>query len=676
MVLSRRCKEVLCGVTIRLTDLRYSLAILILCSGSVFMTGCNVGVGGVERPLVRHQRIEGEIELVVEDHDDEQKSGEVSRKSDVTLVEKWLRLKTSGDMYHPNFLLFNAALGFGLTRQRLSSDVESDTASGSLNDYDLSAQLFRLKPYPITIYTNKSEDLIARQFLSSLRSQRESSGVSMSILSKEWPMRFQYSTTEAEQDALISRPQDFFIRKDERFRYALDHDFSELSHLSFDFERDKISQKRIGSSRDLQTDRYILSHNLLFGPDAKHRLDSFFTFYENSGDSDLESLRWQERLKLQHTPTFLTNYSFSFADTKQQAAQTEQTRWQAGFEHRLYKSLITRGNVFFSKFELEGQSETDQQGGTLSFNYRKKNPWGILLGSYTASLIKVDTSGSSGTGTVINETHIFRDPDNIILDRRNIDTSTIVVTDNSELITYIRGDDYTIMKVGDRVELDINPFGSGGITNKQRLLIDYNFFVEPERHEDTSRQNIGLRQRFDNGLSLYYRLERQDENIESNVTEITPDEFVTNTLGADFARKGLVLQAEYTDRESTKFPSERTSLSAAYTWRLNVDTTAGVRVAQLWQDFGGLNAHDVELFTIGGTLSSRLTDNYSVSASIDYRDEDDTLFGKTEGFQLDAELRYNYRRLSVSTGVELDLLSRDESETNSSLVYVRVKRFF
>jgi hypothetical protein len=283
----------------------------------------------------------------------------------------------------------------------------------------------------------------------------------------------------------------------------VEHDFTELSHLSFEFERDEISQKRAGSSRDLTTDRYALSHDLLFGKDAKHRLDSFLTFYENSRDSDLESLRWQERLKLQHTPSFLTNYIFSLSDTKQEAARTEQVRWQAGFEHRLYESLITRGSVFFTDFELEGQSETDQRGGMLGFNYRKKNPWGLLLGTYTASLVKLDQSGAGGTGVVVDESHIFLDPDNILLDERNIDTSTIIVTDNTGLITYIEGDDYTILPVGDRTELDINPFGSGGITNGQQLLIDYNFFAEEERQEDTRRQSLGLRQRFDNGLSCH-----------------------------------------------------------------------------------------------------------------------------------------------------------------------------
>jgi hypothetical protein len=101
-----------------------------------------------------------------------------------------------------------------------------------------------------------------------------------------------------------------------------------------------------------------------------------------------------------------------------------------------------------------------------------------------------------------------------------------------------------------------------------------------------------------------------------------------------------------------------------------------LQASQLYQEFGGFNPHDVELFTLGGSIVSRLTDRYRVSAGVDYRDEEDTLFGGTEGFQLNAELRYDYRKFSLRTGIEVDLLERNESETNSTLFYLRVKRFF
>jgi hypothetical protein len=95
-----------------------------------------------------------------------------------------------------------------------------------------------------------------------------------------------------------------------------------------------------------------------------------------------------------------------------------------------------------------------------------------------------------------------------------------------------------------------------------------------------------------------------------------------------------------------------------------------------WLDFGEPDARDVVLFKTGAEVFSRLTDKYGVSARADYRDEDDTRFGATRGFQFNSELQYNVRQLSVVTGVEFNTLSRRSDEIDGSFLYFRLKRFF
>ena len=71
-----------------------------------------------------------------------------------------------------------------------------------------------------------------------------------------------------------------------------------------------------------------------------------------------------------------------------------------------------------------------------------------------------------------------------------------------------------------------------------------------------------------------------------------------------------------------------------------------------------------------------MTDRYAVSARADYRDEDDTRFGATTGFQFNSELQYNVRQLSIITGVEFNTLDRRNDEIDGSFLYFRLKRFF
>jgi hypothetical protein len=665
----------------RTTPARIRWALVFYTLSMVVLAGCSVNVGGKQRPLVKHNRIHGEMELVAEHRTDEQGISGNERKSETTVFEERIRLKTEGDIYHPDLLFYNAVLGLGLAQQDFHTDEESDRRSESLNDYNVFAQLLKEKPYPTTFYASRSEELIARQFLGSLRTERINRGASLSLKSRDWPMTFQYSKGETKQDGLSSIERDFFERDDERFRYSANHNFGEFSHLAFDFDRTLVSQRSIGASIDTDTDRYTISHDLIFGSDEQHRLDSFFNYVDQSGTFNLENKQLNEHLILQHSDDLLTNYELRLTDSKRDIYSSKEIRGQVGFEHRLYESLVTTGNLFASKTDVETinslktDGEIKQQGGALSFNYRKNNPWGTLFSTYTASLTEL--SGTTG-GVVTDEPHTVNDPLPVTLNRTNIDTSSIVVTDSTGLYTYTEGDDYTIEQINDQVQLHIIIPGTSppNISDGQEILVDYKVFIEPDRQEDTFRQNFTIRERLKNGISLYYAHRRQEEDVSSKIIKITPDEYTVNTIGTDYINKGLFLQAEYSKEDSTQIPSISKKIQGSYSWPINSDTNFNITALNQWLHFSEPDKRDVVLFKTGAEIFSRLTNEYSISGRLDYRDEDDTRFGITRGFQIISELKYNFRQLSIFTGVEFNMLDRRSDEINSSYLYLNLKRLF
>ena len=653
-------------------------AAVLCCMSVVFLAGCDVNVGGRQRPLLQHQKIQGEVELVAERRTDEQSTSGSKRESETTVLEERLRLKTDGDIYHPDLLFYNAILGIGLAQQRINLDEESDRHSESLNDYSVFVELLRGKSYPATFYATKSEELISRQFLGALRTERQNRGATLSLRSADWPMTFQYTTSESDQDELTSQSADFFARDDERFRYSASHNFGDLSRVSFDFDRTEVSQRSPGAFVETDTDRYTVLHDLIFGTDEQHRLDSFLNFVDQSGTFNFENLQVEERLKLQHLSSLATNYKLRYADYKRDEVRNKETRGEAGFEHKLYESLVTTANVFTSETDLDTQGDLTQHGGTAALNYRKNNPWGTLFSTYSASLTQSRQSGGTGTGVVIGESHTATELVPVELDRVNIDVSSIQVKTDVGLL-FQEGEDYTITERDGRVWLNIITVGGAippNFTEGQEFFVDYNFFIEPQRQEDTLRQNLTVRERFENGFSVYYAHRRQNEDVSSTVTEITPDEYTINTVGTDYSNKGLFLQAEYSDENSTQIPSTSRKLHGRYSWSVSSDTSASVQVLNHWLDFGAPDERDVVLFKAGTEVFSRLTDKYGVSARADYRDEDDTRFGSTRGFQFSSELQYNVRQLSIVTGVEFNTLERRNDEIDGSFLYFRLKRFF
>lgn len=617
------------------------------------------------------------MEALVEHRTDEQGIGSSRRESETLVFEERVRLKTQGDVYHPDFMNYNVAVGVGLAQQRIDSDTVSGWNDDTLEDYDLFAQFLRAKPLSGTVGASKSQDLIPRRFLGSLRADREREGGSLIFRSPDWPMMFQYSNTDINQDGLNPLAGDFFRRADERFRYSVHHDFSKTSHARFDFDRTDSTQESIGALTDTETDTYTFSHDHGFGGAKQHRLDSFFNFVDQKGSFEFENLRWQERLRLQHSPNLLTRYDVRFTDLRRQTLTSTEIRGQAGLEHRLYESLVTTADAHISKTDFDAQGTLDQVGGIVGLNYRKKNPWGMLLSTYSGSYIASEQVGGGGIGVVIDEPHIATEIIPVQLDRTNIDVSSIRVKDTDGSL-FQEGDDYTITERNGRVLLNITTLGviPPNFTEGQQFFVDYNFFIEPERQADTFRNNFTIRQRFSNGASLYYAHRRQDQSVSSTLVDIMPDQYTINTVAADYTHKGLFLLAEYSKEDSTQVPSISTRLAGRHRWLLGPATSASVGVSNQWLEFGEPDARDVRLLKGDFEIFSRLTNAYSVSVGADYRDEDDTRSGATRGFQLDTELQYRYRQVTARLGAELSFLERRNDETNSVFVYLQLQRRF
>jgi hypothetical protein len=105
-------------------------------------------------------------------------------------------------------------------------------------------------------------------------------------------------------------------------------------------------------------------------------------------------------------------------------------------------------------------------------------------------------------------------------------------------------------------------------------------------------------------------------------------------------------------------------------------TSASVGLMNQWLDFGEPDDREVTLLEASAEVFSRLTDNYSLSASVDYRDEEDTRFGMTKGFQIDSRLEYQYRQFTATIGAEFDFLERRDDRIDSVFLYIRAQRRF
>ncbi|MGE5193878.1 MAG: hypothetical protein ACM3U2_15390 [Deltaproteobacteria bacterium] len=594
------------------------------------------------------------------------------------MFEERLRLATTGDVYHPDFLNYDVMVGAGLAQQNIESDDLSGWSTGQLSEYQVSAQILRTKPYSGLVNASKTQELIPRQFLSPLWVNQQSESAAALLRWESWPMMFQYSRSEIDQEGFQHFAPDFFSRDEQRFRYSVDHDFSRFSHMHFDFDHIEATQETVGAVVDTDTNAYNFLHDFLFGADQQHRLDSLFSYIDQSGSFEYQELRLQERLRLQHTPNFLSRYDLQYDNLERDTLRNQQIRGLAGVEYHLFESLVTNADAFASRTELGPDGNLVQYGGIFALSYSKTNPWGTLFSSYDASFTRSDQTGGAGRAAVVGEAHTATDVAPIALDRTNIDVSTIRVRTAGGLL-FQPGDDYTISQQNGRVFLTTFVVGGAippNFTRGQDFLVDYEFLVDPQRQEDTFLQSFTIREQFKNGVSAYYGLRMQRQDITSNVGAVVADEYLAQTVGLDYTNNGLFLVAEYYIEDSTLIPTISKKLAGRYRWTIGPATTASLGVANQWLDFGEPDARQVRLFETTAEIFSQLTDNWNISSTVNYLNEEDTRFGTTRGFQIDSHLGYQYRQVTATVGAELSFLERRDDRIDSIFFYLRAVRRF
>lgn len=642
--------------------------------------GCAVRVRGRERPLVQGRGIHGELRLSTRQHSEELKSPTGTRENKSSITQEELYVHTEGDVFDPKLMTYAAGVGMGLVQQRYSTDRDSDSSSGNMNSYRLITNFLSGKPYPFSVSLSKEESYLPRRFRSPLHMENTSSGVLARWQNSDWPMTLSWTDNEIRQTADLDDSGFLFGRRSKRFAYSVSHDFSDRSHLDFRFDMDDVVQTGAGHTRKIDSKSYRLNHDYNFGPGDRHSLTSHVSLVDRQSDIDTRTLEWQESLLLRHTDRFSTFYSAHYSESTFESIKSRTIGGVGGFTHRLYDNFTTRLSLFANKTEFGRSSESISRGGDLRFNYYRHNPWGLLTAEYSFRMANRESTGDTGTDIVIDESHTFTDPFPIVLEKRDVLIDTIVVKNADGTEIYTEGDDYTVRRVGDRVELEITTLGVDlpNISDGQELYVDYLYAVESSVTEDLLEHYFRVEQQFNNGFSVYYAHQNRQTEIDfSREAAFNPDEdYRSDTFGAAYRLRNITLTAEHREIESTHNSSESDRITASGHWSLSPTTSIHGQLAQAWIDSTGDRDRQTSLFTARAGVKNRLTRHLTLTADAELRRENSSDIGRTDGLRFDAGLEYHQRDLSIRGGWGYYVLDRRNTETTNSMFFVKLVRRF
>ncbi|MEI8196425.1 MAG: hypothetical protein WCI73_10990, partial [Phycisphaerae bacterium] len=220
----------------------------------------------------------------------------------------------------------------------------------------------------------------------------------------------------------------------------------------------------------------------------------------------------------------------------------------------------------------------------------------------------------------------------------------------------------------------------GNINAGDPVLLDYNLDPLPGYTFATNSFGTGVNYNFTegtlNGLNLFLQYTQQDQSVKSSgPLTILPDNVRDTLGGAEYHFWKLTLHAEEEFHNSTLNPFDATRFFVQYSDRLGDRTTVNISANHTMTHYtadGGQTTYT----NLDGRVEYQITRNLRLLVLARWRNDDDSRFGHTMGFEEQPELRWTYRQTSAYLLVRHSYLTTSGESSEDLLVQAGITRNF
>ena len=589
--------------------------------------------------------------------------------------EETLTLWGDGSIYHPNLITLDPLnVSFGLFQDDIDTNGQSDHQNGTLYSWDVAATGLKKEDFVPTLYSRRTRQLVDRTFGATFDSTITTTGAILDIRNKAIPTRIEVYHSDEEQKALDDSG-DFNLTQDTLVWHS-EHRPSEQQVFTWDYTYSNVDQSTGNITTKFQTNDATLAHSVDFGNKAQHNLTSTLHYFKQSGDIDVEQFSWDELLRLRHTDTFETHYEYTLDKNTYSGVDQTVNRGEAGFTHKLYKSLVTNGDIGYQ--DTSGTNANQLFFTDLTTDYHKTVPMGRLTGGAGIGYAYQNFEAQNQPTQVIDQPHTFVDGQPVILNGSNVDASSIIITDTANIVVYVEGVDYTVQTFPTFVQ--INRVIGGRIAEGQTVLIDFRLTAQPANMVETLYYYANLRYDIERGLfrgvGLYGRFVNQDQSVNSD----SPTQFIDNSftdviVGADYKIWLVKFGAEREWHDSTIAPFNASRFFARFDTAVNSDTTFSLNSTYDIIDYTDDGNH-IEDWITSARLQHRFNKRLWGFVTVLYQNQRETIGGTTRGLEEQVELQWRYRQMYLYGLLRNSNLDSDTTKNNFQFLEVGMRREF
>lgn len=388
-----------------------------------------------------------------------------------------LTVVMAGFYYHPKLIEFELETLMGLEQRstEFTGGASSNSVDGQNYGYDLHILAFKDLPYTSEFYTSRQQSFTRQAFFPTNEIIVEEIGLRGKA--KEWwipsTADIRHSTFEGRGTSSYGQTRDQLKLEGRRTEESAQYHYSAEAN-TIDLNTGA------GTTDDLNLNASTLH---FLGSEDENRISNTLNVRNQFGDNTTSNLNtnttydhaWSEHLGSRHS---IALSSLSRGDNNNQSVTLG-----SSVSHQLFNSLSSGAGVTWSAAKL-GEASLNSYGLNGNLGYSKETPVGKIGLSQSLDVLMRNRGSLQGVASVLGESFVFTSGVPIILANIAVDSLSVVVRDDTGLITYTRNVDYFVVELGSQTRIDI-PVTSL-ISSGDTILVDYDFEPTPEQGLQTN----------------------------------------------------------------------------------------------------------------------------------------------------------------------------------------------
>ncbi len=589
-----------------------------------------------------------------------------------TVFNGELFLQSNSYLWHPNFMLLDLDLGFSPSTQRSDYAVAPDRSEvRTAEKIRVQTTFFSQRPLSINLFTNFHHTFINRDNLTNVESIRTDVGSNVIFPNKKLPLTFSYKYSNWSQKELQTGRK--YLNMRHNLLAIANKSFGELDEHRFSISFDEY-KRNFSLSQPIQNKvaRIELKNDVAFDENHESSLNSMIGYHRQIGTIPFDRFQASELAYIKLPKNLKVWGNYMFLHFKQNALSSNQHSLRARLEHRIFLSVVS--SVYY-EYDNISQSDFNQFNNAYGWkiDYQKQIWKGRIALDYEYRKRKVDRKNQSLSVRIVNEEHVLRDAEIVLLNNPDVDINSVMITDETQSIIYQKDIDYILLERDSYLEIQRLP--GGLIENGATVYVDYLSMQQISPSYASKNQLFGASlSLFGNFMELYYRSNELDfENLKeinfSSLKTISQKIYgVKFSFG--FIKGGYEL--DKFDSNIIPYQSNRYYLTVAGNFfkKLNVSVTGNLR------DFLFLDENEHQKFAnLTGRILLYIGKNTNINIMGGYRIQE----GRKVDLNLKTirgELTTRWRQFILTLGVQAfyrDFVSEDVEFQHG---YFRIEREF